>query len=1225
MRLPFQQFSRQDVPQYAVPQQTPSVRPPAPVLQTAATNPGIVATKALTGLIDSILDATSSYQRMMLNDKRENEREEERLRIQRERDVAKQVAEFGRNNAQAIRENEQKVRLGEITPQQGYAVLDGLITSAVPEGTDPEVSKMFRNRITSAMDQQKDLISSLETGFILSEREGAAADLYTDRVLGFKKYLVDQEETRNQNPNATPSLKLLNEFRESQVKIEREQYKNELIKAGFTSKQAEEKAVKFENDLQGITYSKEVEERAQIAAVESGMQVENIANQGYKELMQFADQQSSNPDKTPNFAITQYDKKFEEIKRANLEKYGIVMGVQVNTMLESRYQQDRKALRTTLLKNHVETLQASLADGLGSFLSPQNGTTYDTSDEVKAAKEGALAKLELMRGSLLYQTDEELVTAISETNAQIDFNNAERMILTDPQKVIDELKKYNEGLFPDVPQDKRVQLIKRAESGIKSVDAQTKTVARQRIKTHLDKVMVGAETFDPIYVQTQGQVGAFTLEDINGYLEVGTYNAYVNDLVTEQAGSIEEMSTAKLNGLLAEAQPDFYAKTREDEVDNIYVDRLREQYTVLQANVKSILDRRAKNQALDGHASAARNGIGENIFSQERVGYMGERQRRISPGSGFEFIPEQVATEFKALFNGEAQEGQVFDGVQLRGTGANMFGQLAHHVSQANIEGVYDVLEEMSKKTGIPLTVLQMASSLYDPDYPTGDGSKLDTLYKSYFNGKNREGFAAQLPAKFDQEGFMNELKADDSFKKIMQMQAMDYRSEMSQVFRDYTMQLMVSNPNLGVETAAKQTADDFVSMYGIESDAVVSASNNDLVPYKAMIWPDMLVDGADEQDVADVMVDNVMLFVDNSLAKIRSNDKLSQEERGDIENQMNVLKSALSLGDTAYAWHNAGNDHFQLLVLGTNGVVASEIYASKQEIKDLIASRPSLYDRAQSILGVFGGGYGKEPTRPGKAQEAVDLSALKNIPNENLLADVSFTGSYGKEPTTPGKAQGPVDLSRVTGGPVNENVFAGIPFTGSYGRNVLDNKTQTVNSVSLAQLNDAIERERAKAGSAPVATPRRANPFSKRTGDRKLAYGSFLEPLVNSSNYNLSYDLVMAIIETESSFRPDLVGDGGTAFGLMQVRKGAYDDIAEYLKPEYTWEDVKDPQNYQAQIRAGLDYLKVLREKYGIANTAELVMAYNGGPEILKKKGQEAFDNATRYYRKVKSNQEDF
>lgn len=1190
MRLPFQQFSRQDVPQYAVPQQTPSVRPPAPVLQTAATNSGIVATKALTGLIDSILDATSSYQRMMLNDKRENEREEERLRIQRERDVAKQVAEFGRNNAQAIRENEQKVRLGEITPQQGFAVLDGLITSAVPEDTDPEVSKMFRNRITSAMDQQKDLISSLETGFILSERESAAADLYTDRVLGFKKYLVDQEETRNQNPNATPSLKLLNEFRESQVKIEREQYKNELIKAGFTPKQAEEKAVKFENDLQGITYSKEVEERAQIAAVESGMQVENIANQGYKELMQFADQQSSNPDKTPNFAITQYDKKFEEIKRANLEKYGIVMGVQVNTMLESQYQQDRKALRTTLLKNHVETLQASLADGLGSFLSPQSGTTYDTPDEVNAAKEGALAKLELMRGSLLYQTDEELVTAISETNAQIDFNNAERMILTDPQKVIDELKKYNEGLFPDVPQDKRVQLIKRAESGIKSVDAQTKTVARQRIKTHLDRVMVGAETFDPKYVQTQGQVGAFTLEDINGYLEVGTYNAYVNGLVTEQAGSMEEMSTSKLKGLLEEAQPDFYAKTREDEdeVDNIYVDRLREQYTVLQANVKRILDRRAKNQALDGHASAARNGIGENMFSQERVSYMGERQRRISPGSGFEFIPEEVATEFKALFNGEAQEGQVFYGVRLKGTGANMFGQLAHHVSQASIEGVYDVLEEMSKKTGIPLTVLQMASSLYDPNYPTGDGSKLDTLYKSYFNGKNREGFAAQLPAEFKQESFMNELKADDSFKKIMQLQAMDYRSEMSQVFRDYTMQLMVSNPNLNVETAAKQTADDFVSMYGIKSDAVVSASNNDLVPYKAMIWQDMLVDGADEQDVADVMVDNVMLFVDNSLAKIRSNDKLSQEERGEIESQMNVLKSTLSLGDTAYAWHNAGDDHFQLLVLGTNGVVASEIYASKQEIKDLIASRPSLYDRAQSILGVFGGGYGKKPTIPGKAQE-------------------------------------PVDLSRVTGGPVNENVFAGIPFTGSYGRNALDNKPETVHQVSLAQVNDFINTQRAKTGFAPSATERKADPFSKRTGDRKLAYGSFLEPLVNSSNYNLSYDLVMAIIKTESSFRPDLRGDGGTAFGLMQVRKGAYDDIAEYLKPDYTWEDVKDPQNYQAQIRAGLDYLKVLREKYGITNTAELVMAYNGGPGILKKKGQEAFDNATRYYRKVKSNQEDF
>lgn len=86
---------------------------------------------------------------------------------------------------------------------------------------------------------------------------------------------------------------------------------------------------------------------------------------------------------------------------------------------------------------------------------------------------------------------------------------------------------------------------------------------------------------------------------------------------------------------------------------------------------------------------------------------------------------------------------------------------------------------------------------------------------------------------------------------------------------------------------------------------------------------------------------------------------------------------------------------------------------------------------------------------------------------------------------------------------------------------------------------------------------------------------------------YGVDYSLVVALIERESSYVFDKVGDDGNSIGYMQIYESAHTDRMERLNCM----DLKNP--YQ-NVKVGIDYLAGLIEKYGTVQDA--LAAYNYG-----------------------------
>lgn len=92
---------------------------------------------------------------------------------------------------------------------------------------------------------------------------------------------------------------------------------------------------------------------------------------------------------------------------------------------------------------------------------------------------------------------------------------------------------------------------------------------------------------------------------------------------------------------------------------------------------------------------------------------------------------------------------------------------------------------------------------------------------------------------------------------------------------------------------------------------------------------------------------------------------------------------------------------------------------------------------------------------------------------------------------------------------------------------------------------------------------------------------------------YSVDAGLVMAMIRKESTFNPDIVGDSGRSFGLMQIQPRWHQERMDKLGVT----DLLDP--YQ-NIVVGVDYIA---ELIGRGKGIEwALMAYNGGPSNANK-----------------------
>lgn len=85
---------------------------------------------------------------------------------------------------------------------------------------------------------------------------------------------------------------------------------------------------------------------------------------------------------------------------------------------------------------------------------------------------------------------------------------------------------------------------------------------------------------------------------------------------------------------------------------------------------------------------------------------------------------------------------------------------------------------------------------------------------------------------------------------------------------------------------------------------------------------------------------------------------------------------------------------------------------------------------------------------------------------------------------------------------------------------------------------------------------------------------------------YHIQPELVLAVIEQESQYKPEAIGDSGNSLGLMQIQPRWHGERMQKLGCD----DLLDP--YQ-NVTVGVD---ILAEKLAKGSTEWALMAYNGG-----------------------------
>lgn len=87
---------------------------------------------------------------------------------------------------------------------------------------------------------------------------------------------------------------------------------------------------------------------------------------------------------------------------------------------------------------------------------------------------------------------------------------------------------------------------------------------------------------------------------------------------------------------------------------------------------------------------------------------------------------------------------------------------------------------------------------------------------------------------------------------------------------------------------------------------------------------------------------------------------------------------------------------------------------------------------------------------------------------------------------------------------------------------------------------------------------------------------------------YGIDPAVVLSMIQSESSFRVEAVGDGGESFGLMQVQPKWHQDRMERL-------GVSDLLNPYQNVQVGIDFLAEQLDRYD-GDLGKALTAYNRG-----------------------------
>ena len=128
-----------------------------------------------------------------------------------------------------------------------------------------------------------------------------------------------------------------------------------------------------------------------------------------------------------------------------------------------------------------------------------------------------------------------------------------------------------------------------------------------------------------------------------------------------------------------------------------------------------------------------------------------------------------------------------------------------------------------------------------------------------------------------------------------------------------------------------------------------------------------------------------------------------------------------------------------------------------------------------------------------------------------------------------------------------------------------------------------------------------------KQQPKKKLSFKE-LEPIIRraSKKYNVPVELIDAIIETESNYRP-FAKSGANARGLMQI-----------TKVTGTWLGLENFYNPEENIMAGTKYLAYLLKRFD-NNLILTIASFNAGPTIVSRLGKiPDYSETQNYVRKV-------
>jgi soluble lytic murein transglycosylase len=185
--------------------------------------------------------------------------------------------------------------------------------------------------------------------------------------------------------------------------------------------------------------------------------------------------------------------------------------------------------------------------------------------------------------------------------------------------------------------------------------------------------------------------------------------------------------------------------------------------------------------------------------------------------------------------------------------------------------------------------------------------------------------------------------------------------------------------------------------------------------------------------------------------------------------------------------------------------------------------------------------------------------------------------------------------------------VLVALPGLNLFGafRPASDNVEHVQRAIQLAQVRELIGSDSIRYSASSFGKVDQVNQFVNQYSARALK-GEWKKqaPRVaraiidNSLRHGFDPLLLLAVIENESRFNPEVIGTHGE-IGLMQLKP----DTAEWIakKSHIRWNGPESLRDPAANIRLGAAYLSMLRSKFGFDKDLYLG-AYNMGVTNLKR-----------------------